>query len=216
MSQGRITYNPQIFDTQTIGDAMRIILTAEDSTTEHRWATETPYLADLIGRSFSLTANSVVLDYGCGIGRMAKELIARHGCSVVGLDISANMRAMAVAYVGSDRFFPCAPAMLDLLLDRGLRFDLALSVWVLQHCANVTDDVARIDRAMTAEGNLFVVNQRSRAIPTVELGWIDDGIDVYALLRDTFRQRTRGALPSQHTTPNVSRNASWATYRRSS
>jgi SAM-dependent methyltransferase len=215
MSQSRITYNPQIFDLPTIGDAMRIILTPEDSTTEHRWATETPYLADLVSRSFSLTANSLVLDYGCGIGRMAKELIARHGCSVVGVDISPNMRAMSVAYVGSDRFFPCAPAMLDLLLDRGLRFDLALSVWVLQHCSNVTEDVARIARALASDGGLFVVNQRSRAVPTIELGWVDDGIDVYALLRETFRQRTRGSLPAEHTTRNVSRNSSWATYRRS-
>jgi hypothetical protein len=34
----------------TINDAKRIILTAEDSSTEHRWTTETPYLADRISR----------------------------------------------------------------------------------------------------------------------------------------------------------------------
>ncbi len=75
--------------------------------------------------------------------------------------------------------------------------------------------VARIGRALTADGGLFVVNQRSRAVPTVELVWIDDGIDVYALLRETFRQRTRGSLPAEHTARNVSRNSSSATYRRS-
>jgi SAM-dependent methyltransferase len=214
MNQPGITYNPHVFDVATIGDAMQIILTPEDSTTEHRWVTETPYLANLISRCFSLTEKSLVLDYGCGIGRLAKELISRHGCSVIGVDISASMRSIAVAYVGSDRFFACPPAMLDLLLTRGVAFDLALSVWVLQHCVNVRDDIALISRALVPEGGLFVVNQRSRAVPTVELGWVDDGADVYALLKEGFRQRSRGSLPAEHTTKNVSRFASWAAFRR--
>lgn len=214
MNQPGITYDPHVFDVATIGDAMRIILTPEDSTTEHRWVTETPYLANLIARCFNLTEKSLVLDYGCGIGRLAKELIARHGCSVIGADISASMRSMAVAYVGSDRFFPCPPSMLDLLLERGVAFDLALCVWVLQHCVNVREDIERITRALVPAGDLFVVNQRSRAVPTVELGWVDDGADVYALLKEGFRQRSRGSLPAEHTTKNVSRLASWATFRR--
>lgn len=41
---------------------MRIILNAEDSTTQHRWATETPYLADLIASSINLSDRSLVLD----------------------------------------------------------------------------------------------------------------------------------------------------------
>lgn len=214
MSQLPITYNPHVFDTATIADAMQIILTPEDSTTEHRWATETPYVANLISRSFNLTEKSLVLDYGCGIGRLAKELIARHGCSVVGLDISPHMRAMAVAYVGSDRFFACPPMMLDLLVARGIVFDLALAVWVLQHCANVGDDIARITRALGPNGGLFVVNQRTRSVPTVELGWVDDGIDIYAVLRQTFHQRSRGSLPAEHTTKRVSQRSSWAAFRR--
>lgn len=214
MNQPGITYNPHVFDVETIGDAMEIILTPEDSTTEHRWATETPYLARLISRCFSLTEKSVVLDYGCGIGRLAKELIARHGCSVVGIDISANMRSIAAGYVGSERFSVHPPEMLDELRARGVTFDLALCIWVLQHCANVREDIARIARALGPQGGLFVVNQRDRCVPTVELGWIDDGEDVFTLLRETFRQRSRGSLPAEHTTKRVSRRSSWAAYRR--
>jgi SAM-dependent methyltransferase len=193
---------------------MRIILTPEDSTTEHRWATETPYLTNLISRCCNLSEKSLVLDYGCGIGRLAKELIARHGCSVIGVDISPHMRTFAVAYVGSDRFFTCPPSMLDLLAERGVAFDLALAVWVLQHSPDVQCDIARIARALAPSGDLFVVNQRTRSVPTVELGWIDDGIDIYALLRETLRQRSRGSLPAEHTTKRVSRLASWAVFRR--
>jgi hypothetical protein len=100
------------------------------------------------------------------------------------------------------------------LTERGVAFDLALSIWVLQHCVNVREDIARIARALAPEGELFVVNQRSRAVPTVELGWVDDGTDIYALLKEGFRQRSRGSLPAEHTTKNVSRFASWAAFRR--
>jgi hypothetical protein len=75
MSQTRITPDLAFFDRATLRDAMSVILTAQDSTTEHRWATETPYLTDLISRTARLSADSLVLDYGCGVGRMAKALI---------------------------------------------------------------------------------------------------------------------------------------------
>ena len=48
-----------------------------------RWETETPYLADPIAEQLPITADSRVLDYGCGIGRLAHELIRRHGCRIV-------------------------------------------------------------------------------------------------------------------------------------
>ena len=85
MNQPRITYDPHVFDAGTVDDAKWIILTPEESaTTEHRWATETPYLATLISRCFSLSDKSLVLDYGCGIGRLAKELLAWHRCRLIG------------------------------------------------------------------------------------------------------------------------------------
>ena len=55
----QVTYNPRVFDVGSSDDAMRIILTPEGATTEHRWATETPYLADLIAGTFALTEQSL-------------------------------------------------------------------------------------------------------------------------------------------------------------
>jgi SAM-dependent methyltransferase len=208
------TYDPRVFNVASIGDAMRIILTPEDSTTEHRWATETPHLADLISRCCTLNQESLVLDYGCGIGRLAKELIARHGCSVVGVDISANMRALAVSHVNSDRFFACAPTMLDRLLEQNITFDLALAIWVLQHCPHVREDIARIARAPAPDRGCSVVNQRDRAVPTVESGWASDGIDIAALLRETLREGPHGPLAAEHTTENLSRDAYWSVFQR--
>jgi SAM-dependent methyltransferase len=210
----QLTYFPGIFNVNDIPQAMSIILTPEDATTEERWKTETPYVADLIGRSITITSDSILLDYGCGIGRMAKELIARHGCRVIGVDISDGMRALAVIYVQSDRFCACAPAMLDGMIGRGLRFDSAISIWVLQHCHRPADDAARIRRGLGSDGRLFVLNNLSRVVPTVEHGWVNDGIDIKQLLSDEFALQNEGRLPREKTTTSLAEASFWALYRQ--
>ncbi len=175
------TYSPAIFNVGTMDQAKRIILTQEDAlTTDQRWKRETPYLVSLIEQSIPLDDTSVVLDYGCGIGRMSKALIERFNCRVIGVDISRSMRALAADYVGSDRFLACAPEALGWL---GVRFDAALTVWVLQHCYAPQDDIERIKSAL--DGPLFVVNDRQRIVPTREVTWINDGKDIAQMLNVT-------------------------------
>ena len=94
-----LTYLPQVFDVLNMQSAREVILTHEGAASaEERWQTETPYVADLIENALSVTSETTLIDYGCGIGRLAKELITRHGCRVIGVDISINMRALAVDY----------------------------------------------------------------------------------------------------------------------
>jgi hypothetical protein len=71
MSETAVTYFPGVFDVDTLDEAMRIIRTAEDPPARHCWATETLYLADLNTGAVDLSDRSLVLDYGCGISRMA-------------------------------------------------------------------------------------------------------------------------------------------------
>lgn len=214
MNEVVVTYLPSVFDVANQDAAKRIILTADGASTDHRWSTETPYLADLVTRAVPLTDASLLLDYGCGIGRMAKALIQRTGCKVVGADISPSMRALAVDYVGSPNFLACPPEMLDELVARGLVCDAAISIWVLQHCPRLADDIVRIARTLKPGGDLFVVNQRVRVVPTVEHGWLDDGLDVFGLLRSTFEVRGEGPLAAAHTTDVIARIASWAAFKR--
>ena len=211
------TYFPGIFNVNDIPQAMRIILTPEQgSSTDERWKIETPYVANLIHDSLAITNETIIVDYGCGIGRMAKELITRHGCRVVGVDISPSMRALAVIYVQSDRFFACSPLMLDAMTIRGFRFDAAISIWVLQHCYQPGDDVARIRNSLKADGRLFVLNNIDRVVPTVEsdkFNWATDNIDIKSMLTREFELEKDGRLPRE-VLGSLTDLSFWASFRQ--
>ena len=189
--------------------ARQIILTPEDSTTDARWETETPYLVDLIETQVGVGSRSVVLDYGCGIGRMAKALINRFGCTVIGIEPSSSMATLATRYVGMEKF-----SVAQVYETREPYADLAISIWALQHMPNVTGDVVRIVRALKPGGHLFIANLHHRAIPTVESGWVDDGIDVFGLLASTLAFVAGGPLDPARTTERVAAVSAWAVYRR--
>ena len=82
-------YWPAKFDVTSIDEAKRIILTVEGGlSAEDRWAIETTPVVELLRDQFNITENSVLLDYGAGIGRVARELIEQTGCFVVGVGAS--------------------------------------------------------------------------------------------------------------------------------
>jgi SAM-dependent methyltransferase len=205
----RARYHPEIFDAADMQRAKEVILTNEgpDATTEARWAIETPYVMELMSKVISLRSDMVVLDYGCGVGRMAKAMIDASSCSVIGLDISPSMRRLAGDYVRSDRFFAVSPGQYDTMVRAGFRVHVAIAVWVLQHCFAPAEDVARIRRGLVADGKAFVLNMPKRAVPAVldETGtfaWAQDGIDVATLLRTEFRVQAEGT-PDKSRTPNM-------------
>ena len=208
------TYNPAVFDVNNLAEAMAIILTPEGSTTADRWEIETPYLAGLIHDHIPLGPDSLILDYGCGIGRLAHELIRRHGCYVIGVDISPSMRALSVMYTRSDRFMSCSQEILDHLIERGLRFDAALAIWVLQHSAAPAHDMARISRALRPDGGFFVANGVMRSVPTTDRGWFNDGLDIRSMLASEFQPAHEGRLARERTSETLASHTFWGVYRR--
>jgi SAM-dependent methyltransferase len=215
-------YYPQVFDAADEAAARAIILTdeGEGADTATRWARETPYLVELLREHLRLGPESLLLDYGCGIGRMARALIAATGCRVVGVDISARMRALAAEHVADERFLAVSPAQLDGMVQHGLRADAALAVWVLQHCLAPAEDIDRLGRALAPQGRLFVLNMLGRAVPAVQdaagearFVWAADGIDVAALLRGRFAVTAAG-VPDMARVPRMSSiGAHWMVLR---
>jgi len=179
-------YSAAVFDVSDMESARSIILTpAPDISTNERWDLETKNTLTELGRVFSLDDRSIVLDYGCGAGRIAKALIDTYHCSVVGVDISLTMRELATSYVNSERFAVYSPKTLDQKIAAGFRATHACCCWVLQHCEAPEKDVARISAALLEKGPLFVLNSEYRWVPT-ETGWQSDGTSIEALLSSTF------------------------------
>ncbi|HLN25115.1 MAG TPA: class I SAM-dependent methyltransferase [Patescibacteria group bacterium] len=217
-------YYPQIFDVSDIARAKEIILTDEGpgAETQTRWDVETPYLMELLQQTLNLSSHSVVLDYGCGIGRMAKAMIDACGCSVIGVDISPNMRALAGDYVGSDRFFAVSPGQFDMMVAAGLRVSAVISIWVLQHSFAPADDIERIRRSLASDGKGFILNMSKRAIPAVmsteesdaKFAWVSDATDVAELLISAFDIVSQG-IPDASRTPNMAdAGAYWMSFRQ--
>jgi len=189
-------YYPKIFDVENEQRARELILTneGENGDTNLRWDRETPYFFHLIHEAVGLRPDMVVLDYGCGIGRMAKALIDGTGCRVIGVDISSSMRRLAIDYVKSDKFMVVSPDELDILTSAGFRVHAAIAIWVLQHCLSPKQDIMRIRNTLNDKGSFFVVNMPKRAIPVIQesggmpgqFAWASDKINVADLLRSRF------------------------------
>jgi SAM-dependent methyltransferase len=109
-----------------------------------------------------------VLDVGCGVGRWSRRLAAR-GAHVTGIDLSPTMiaearrRASAQQLGGRCRFL-----VQDLqALATGEKFDLVLSVTVLQHILDAAAVRAALQRMVDhlAEGGLLILLEVSPQRP---------------------------------------------------
>jgi SAM-dependent methyltransferase len=210
----KLRYNKDVFEVRTMDEARRIILTPDDISTDARWELETPYLTDSIAAFFGPDDTSFLLDYGCGVGRIPRELIRRFGCTVLGIDISQSMRQLAPGYVGDARFASCGWPMLDTLIGRGMQVDGALAIWSLQHSPRVADDIDRIRRVLKPGGKLFVCNLHHFAVPTNQ-GWTDLGLDIRTLLADAFEMVSVDGISEEHTTRSIAARAFLGCYRKS-
>jgi cyclopropane fatty-acyl-phospholipid synthase-like methyltransferase len=208
-----VRYNAEVFDVRSIDEAKRIILTDEDGETEERWQRETPYLVDRIVDFLTPGDGSLLLDYGCGIGRISKELIARSGCRMIGVDISMSMCQLAPGYVGDKRFAACGWPVLEAMQARGMRVNGAVAIWSLQHSPRVEDDIKRIHDVLEPGGGLFVCTLYRAAVPT-NVGWVDTGFDIQALLADSFDRQSVEAVSADHTTAEIAEAAFIGRYRK--
>jgi SAM-dependent methyltransferase len=194
-SLNQAIYNPRIFEVKNVDEAKGIILTPEKGiNTEERWEKETPFTIKQIRELLQPDSNSLLLDYGCGIGRIAKGLIQKLSCRVLGVDISLTMRQLAPGYVNSPLFSVCSTEIFDAMLDKGLVFDSAYSIWVIQHCLDPAQDLDRIKKALKPSGRLYILNNLFRAVPTNK-GWVNDNIDMEDLFSQHFKEVWSSPIP---------------------
>ncbi|HEY4153513.1 MAG TPA: methyltransferase domain-containing protein [Pseudolysinimonas sp.] len=171
-----VTYEPRIFTCRTTEEARAVILNDEAGlNTNERWKRETPYLAELMEWPEN---TRVVIDYGCGIGRMMNAVHP----AVLGVDFSPSMRAQGEAYLMHEERRSCgfvSPELLDLIVERGFRAQGAMAVWSLQHVLLPHEAVRQIFNALPPGAPFYVVNRDNRAVPALRDGhfsWINDGV----------------------------------------
>jgi 2-polyprenyl-3-methyl-5-hydroxy-6-metoxy-1,4-benzoquinol methylase len=170
----------------------------------------------LIDKELRISSKSKVVDYGCGIGRLSREIIKKYRCEVTGVDISSSMRELAKGFVNSSRFDVLAPDKLDDTLYRN--YDVAIAVWTLQHIPDARKAVRNIaDLLRVRNGSLFVVNNKQKAVPVLMNGtfiWGDDGQDVQEILRGECQEvLAEGRLDPRIVSQEVSDVTFYGVYR---
>lgn len=171
-------YDPRIFIQDTIEHAQCIILTPEVGlTTQERWEQETEWLRLQI--DFPSTTD-LLLDYGCGIGRVSRILEN----PVLGIDISHSMRQHALLYVNRPGFATTHPPMLRFFIDNGLRAKGGVAIWALQHVLDLGYDTQLIFDALAPDSYFWTLDGARRYVPASyddeKFIWIDDGESVPA------------------------------------
>lgn len=173
-------YRKDIFTPANLQDAKDIVL-SPDPNHPDKFKVETEYLVEGLKNSGLLTEQSKVLDFGCGMGRVAKEVILSIGCRVVGLDTSSAMLSFAQQYVHDIRF--------ETKFTYNVQdIDLAIASLVLQHAKDPAKEVDMLHRVIKPGGHLLLLNEWARYVPVKggDSTWHDDGIDIIKLIEAHF------------------------------
>jgi len=171
-----MTYLTQAFDVFSLEQAKNVVL-SPDPKNPNKFQYETDFLVDWLEKNTNISTDSVVLDYGCGMGRIAKSLINRVGCEVIGLDISHSMLMYAMIYIMSDidisnvsKFTPTTKYQTPESVD------MVLAVLSLQHVKDPQAEINNIVKVLKPNGQCVLVNGHTRMVP---IGIDDDNFVIW-------------------------------------
>lgn len=170
-------YVKEIFDPLTIQHAKDIVLTS-DSNNPDKFEQETKSLVNVLENENIINENSVVLDFGCGMGRVSKELIDRFNCNVMGVDISERMKIFAMLYVSNPNRFKTVEYI------EPNSVDVCISAFVLQHTENPKEEIRKIVEGLKPNSIFILLNENIRFVPSdIDYNgyviWKDDKFDVF-------------------------------------
>ena len=171
-------YVKEVFDVMTFDQAKNVVLTASSECPD-KFEKETQFLIDAIKHERLIHENDTVLDFGCGMGRVSKELVHQLGANVIGLDISDSMLTFAKLYVAKPSKFNTKTSY-----DLANSVDSVISTFVLQHTENPSNEITNIAQVLKPNGYFIMINEDIRYVPSdVDKNgyvvWNDDKFDVF-------------------------------------
>lgn len=142
-----------------------------------RFSKETPRFIEAISKHLP-SPDCTVLDYGCGMGRLAKALLKKNpGIKVIGVDASDSELKFAKEYVDDERIELMKPEQLNK------KVDLAYNVYVLQHipAIEVRGAIERIHHFLKPDCKFIYCNSVKRLALNENWRFVDDhglGVDL--------------------------------------
>jgi 2-polyprenyl-3-methyl-5-hydroxy-6-metoxy-1,4-benzoquinol methylase len=184
-----MNYIKQVFDATDLEVAKNICL-SKDIRYPNKFEEETQFLINFIKEKKIINSKTRVADFGCGIGRISKEIIETFNCNIVGFDISTHMLLLADQYVENPDRFKAQKYTKEFVWKKN-KFDLFLASFVLQHSEHPERDIDFIYNNLNDEGILILVNEPERLLPVdVKEGyaiWYDDKINITELVSKKFK-----------------------------
>jgi ubiquinone/menaquinone biosynthesis C-methylase UbiE len=180
-------YIKEVFDVTTFAQAKNTVLT-DDPSNPNKFENETNFLIDTIAKQNIMNPQSIVLDFGCGMGRVSKKLIEKFDCEVIGVDISNSMMQFANIYVSKPRKFK---TMNSYNIPNSI--DVCVSTFVLQHVQDPKTEIELICSNLKPGGYLVLVNEHKRFVPgDVDTNryvvWQDDGFNIFGEIESRLKK----------------------------
>ena len=180
-----MNYIKEVFDPVNFEHAKNIAL-SRDSREQYKFENETDFFVNFIRTKNIITHDSLVLDFGCGMGRISKKLIEVFGCRVIGTDISQGMLRFAQQYVNDPDKFETKPHhdICDI--------DVIIASLVLQHVQNPELEIRNLFSILKPKGRVVLLNESKRFVPAgVDKNgfviWNDDGVVINDVMNKHFK-----------------------------